>query len=233
MPEVQGILLTWRSRSAQAQTIKEGIMLRCWLSTRLQRTRFGCQLGAYVINVSPTQGTHVRLAPCFREWWLAKLDEEKALKEAENVQTNRDTLIDALLIDAQKLTKAKEVKCTADLRKQTSTSKYTDDTALAKTLQERFIARIASPRYQAMKAKRQELPVAAYRTEILQIINSNPVTIICGATGCGKTTQVPQFVLENLLESGECGAKRVVCTEPRRISAIRCVTRLYLPSSHD
>ena len=167
----------------------------------------------------------MRLAPCFRDWWLIKLDEENAVKEAASVQTLRDSLIEGLLIDAQKLSKAREVAYTADAQKPASTTKLSDDTVLAKVLQARYLDRVASPRYQSMKAKRQELPVAAFRSEILQIIRKSRVTIICGATGCGKTTQVPQFVLEDLLETGECGAKRVVCTEPRRISAIRSFAR--------
>lgn len=43
------------------------------------------------------------------------------------------------------------------------------------------------------------------------------VVLIAGETGCGKTTQVPQFILDSEWEKGrQC---RVVCTQPRRISA--------------
>ena len=45
--------------------------------------------------------------------------------------------------------------------------------------------------------------------------------------GCGKTTQLPQFLLEEADDAGRGGVTSIVCTQPRRISAIsvaqRCV----------
>lgn len=43
---------------------------------------------------------------------------------------------------------------------------------------------------------RMQLPVCAEEQNIMETINSNPVTILCGETGSGKTTQVPQFLYE-------------------------------------
>ena len=42
--------------------------------------------------------------------------------------------------------------------------------------------------------------------------------------GCGKTTQVPQLVLDDLIEKGRGGECSIIVTQPRRISAIsvRC-----------
>eukprot|EP00918_Siedleckia_nematoides_P033347 GHVU01072368.1.p1 GENE.GHVU01072368.1~~GHVU01072368.1.p1 ORF type:complete len:181 (+),score=28.49 GHVU01072368.1:108-650(+) len=37
---------------------------------------------------------------------------------------------------------------------------------------------------------KQRLPIAAKRSEILDIVQRNPVVLIVGDTGCGKTTQV-------------------------------------------
>ena len=39
-------------------------------------------------------------------------------------------------------------------------------------------------------------------------------------TGCGKTTQVPQLVLDDLTEKGLGGECSIIVTQPRRISAI-------------
>ena len=40
-------------------------------------------------------------------------------------------------------------------------------------------------------AARARLPVASFREEIMAAIRANPVVVVCGETGCGKTTQVP------------------------------------------
>jgi HrpA-like RNA helicase len=49
------------------------------------------------------------------------------------------------------------------------------------------------------------------------------VVVIAGETGCGKTTQVPQFILDRAILNGTGGATSLICTQPRRISATRCV----------
>lgn len=56
--------------------------------------------------------------------------------------------------------------------------------------------------------------------ELVKLINNNRVTVISGETGCGKTTQVTQFILDDHIERGLGSTCRIVCTQPRRISAI-------------
>lgn len=43
---------------------------------------------------------------------------------------------------------------------------------------------------------RLKLPILAEEQVIMEAINENPIVIICGETGSGKTTQVPQFLYE-------------------------------------
>jgi ATP-dependent helicase HrpA len=59
------------------------------------------------------------------------------------------------------------------------------------------------------------LPITAKKNDIIEAIKRNPVVIISGETGSGKTTQIPKFCLEALRGiSGIIG-----CTQPRRIAA--------------
>jgi len=44
--------------------------------------------------------------------------------------------------------------------------------------------------------QRLKLPILGEEQIIMETINDNPVTILCGETGSGKTTQVPQFLYE-------------------------------------
>ncbi|KAH0504983.1 ATP-dependent RNA helicase DHX36 [Microtus ochrogaster] len=62
--------------------------------------------------------------------------------------------------------------------------------------------------------------------ELVNLINSHQVTVISGETGCGKTTQVTQFILDDCIERGKGSACRIVCTQPRRISAISVAERV-------
>jgi ATP-dependent RNA helicase TDRD9 len=56
------------------------------------------------------------------------------------------------------------------------------------------------------------------------MVETNQVTIIQGVTGCGKTTQVPQFILDSYAERGVyCN---IIITQPRRIAAITVTKRV-------
>lgn len=66
--------------------------------------------------------------------------------------------------------------------------------------------------------------------ELVELINSNRVLVVSGETGCGKTTQVTQFILDDYINRGVGSVCRVVCTQPRRISAISVCTLVV--SSH-
>lgn len=75
-----------------------------------------------------------------------------------------------------------------------------------------------------MTVFREKLPAFKKRAEILQEVEARQVLLITGETGCGKTTQVPQFLLEDALERNRrC---RIVCTQPRRIAAIAMAERV-------
>ena len=64
-----------------------------------------------------------------------------------------------------------------------------------------------------------DLPVSARRSEILEAIKSNQVVVIAGATGSGKTTQIPKMCLE-------LGRNSIAHTQPRRIAARAVAERI-------
>lgn len=77
----------------------------------------------------------------------------------------------------------------------------------------------------------KKLPITSYRHDILDKINSNRVIIISGDTGSGKTTQVPQYILEDhCLRNEPC---RIVCTQPRRIAAVSMADRVAYERSEE
>ncbi|KAH8835166.1 P-loop containing nucleoside triphosphate hydrolase protein [Flagelloscypha sp. PMI_526] len=87
--------------------------------------------------------------------------------------------------------------------------------------------------YQTMLRQRLTLPIAQERDNILRHLEDHQVLVVCGATGSGKSTQLPTYILENELTGGRhC---HVICTEPRRISAVSLAKRcsVELGESHD
>ena len=58
------------------------------------------------------------------------------------------------------------------------------------------------------------------------MVENNRVVLVSGATGCGKTTQVPQFVLDSFINAKRGGECNIICTQPRRIAAIGVATRV-------
>ena len=82
----------------------------------------------------------------------------------------------------------------------------------------------SDPRAAHLAASRAALPIADYEATILQALETHQVVLVAGETGCGKTTQVPQFLVDAAWAAGK-GA-RVVCTQPRRLSATSVADRV-------
>lgn len=73
---------------------------------------------------------------------------------------------------------------------------------------------------------RRNLPAYKEKDALLTTISHNQVVIVSGQTGCGKTTQIPQFILESEIESVRGAQCSIICTQPRRISAISVSERV-------
>lgn len=73
---------------------------------------------------------------------------------------------------------------------------------------------------------RETLPIHAMRRQIMEAINDNSVVLVRGNTGCGKTTQIAQFILEDYVASGAGAYCNIAVTQPRRISAVSVAERI-------
>ncbi|KAK3610344.1 hypothetical protein CHS0354_029813 [Potamilus streckersoni] len=75
----------------------------------------------------------------------------------------------------------------------------------------------------SMEQQRQKLPVFKLRNHILYMLERYQTLVIVGETGCGKSTQIPQY----LLEAGWAAEGHVVgVTQPRRVAAVTVATRV-------
>ncbi|CAM6100679.1 unnamed protein product [Calypogeia fissa] len=75
---------------------------------------------------------------------------------------------------------------------------------------------------------RENLPIVMMEQEIMEAIQESPIVIVCGETGCGKTTQVPQFLYEAGYGSAECPERAGIIgvTQPRRVAVLATARRV-------
>ncbi|KAI0275281.1 P-loop containing nucleoside triphosphate hydrolase protein [Gloeopeniophorella convolvens] len=74
--------------------------------------------------------------------------------------------------------------------------------------------------FDTMRKDKHRLPAFTSKEEFLSMLNES-------RTGSGKTTQLPQFILDSLIESGQGSSANILITQPRRISAISVAARVH------
>jgi len=79
----------------------------------------------------------------------------------------------------------------------------------------------------------RKLPMNAYRSEVYDMISNSIFSIVVGATGSGKTTQVPQILLDEAIQRGEGIHCNIVCTQPRRIAATSVARQVAAQRNED
>lgn len=79
-----------------------------------------------------------------------------------------------------------------------------------------------------VQEKRRHLPIIMMEQEIMEAINENSILILCGETGCGKTTQVPQFLYEAGYGSSNHSDRKGIIgiTQPRRVAVLSTAKRV-------
>ncbi|KAI0335964.1 P-loop containing nucleoside triphosphate hydrolase protein [Cubamyces sp. BRFM 1775] len=166
------------------------------------------------------------LPPVFRDLW----DELEQKRRLDDDSTNRAVWAKLRDILTPKLSRS-EKSSSRPSRQPTETKDigpmrqvdHGNDVSPEQIIAE-FQARQASPAYQEMLRQRNQLPMAQYRQDLLSLLEMSQIVVLSGETGCGKSTQVPAFILEDqLLKGRHC---KIYCTEPRRISAISLAQRV-------
>lgn len=80
----------------------------------------------------------------------------------------------------------------------------------------------AEAKAKSIEETRKSLPIYQFRDDLLKAIESYQCLIVIGETGSGKTTQMPQY----LLESGLNKDLMIACTQPRRVAAMSVAARV-------
>lgn len=88
------------------------------------------------------------------------------------------------------------------------------------TMEGTLESRRALPAYAGFKSTREELPAFKQRNAIVETIRDNQVVLLVGETGCGKSTQVPQLILDS------CPQARILVMQPRKLAATTLAERI-------
>ncbi|KAK7156706.1 hypothetical protein R3I94_006673 [Phoxinus phoxinus] len=76
---------------------------------------------------------------------------------------------------------------------------------------------------QSIQEVRRSLPIFPYREDLLTAIKNHQMLVIEGETGSGKTTQIPQYLVEDGYTEG---GMKIGCTQPRRVAAMSVAARV-------
>ena len=98
----------------------------------------------------------------------------------------------------------------------------------SRTLLQVFTQKKRDSHFKQRMIERLKLPMMERTSydEIFRLLDTADVLVIAGHTGSGKTTQVPQMILDHAIHNGRGGECNVVCTQPRRISATSIARRV-------
>lgn len=179
---------------------------------------------------------HMRLPPAFRNLWdeFAKAKQEHLLAEdgcvvkevralIEQHRSTDDESDDEVVFNVNNRRRL-DIASGANTPVSRHDARLPATPEFSEELQQMWLRKTSMPRYQQMLHFRMNLPMFRFRQAALDAIQRHQVTILCGETGCGKSTQLPAFILENELSNGRpC---KIYCTEPRRISAISLAQRV-------
>ncbi|KAG8456620.1 hypothetical protein GDO86_002409 [Hymenochirus boettgeri] len=189
------------------------------------------------------QSVHQLLPPTYRDVWLEWSDAEKQMQEQNKMENNKPRdqfiikLLNKLKVQQNLQKSSKPVQTVEDpedswenlvydenINEVPSSVTMNDDLEPIRNL---FLKCRESIKYKRLLSDREQLPVFAHRNYIMETLKRHRVIVVAGETGSGKSTQVPQFLLEDLLLNKEStGTCNIVCTQPRRISAMSLATRV-------
>lgn len=209
----------------------------------MQAQHLGATLALY--RLVKGQSVHQLLPPTYRNVWLEWSDADKKKEELNKMETNkpRDLFI-AKLLNKLKQQQQQQQQLSENKRGNSEDPEESwenlvsdeDFSALSlhsekaedlEPVRSLFRKLQSTPKYQRLLKERQQLPVFKHRNSIVETLKRHRVVVVAGETGSGKSTQVPHFLLEDLLLNEKGTSKcNIVCTQPRRISAVSLATRV-------
>jgi ATP-dependent RNA helicase DHX29 len=237
---LKSAIITYARLSGASKAVRVGLEIRLSLDRRRvwRMTDIACEdvmeAENYVSTLALSEFSATGLIPgvnwrsmplAFRDLW-EELEAERKVKEDEGkrkIWSVISKIVDGKMKNGStgvsiETTKPAAVNGGSEPESMTKAPEYSEK------LQTDFERRRASQAYQHMRKSRETLPIASFREQIISTLESSQIMVLSGETGCGKSTQLPSFILEDQLSKGlPC---KIFVTEPRRISAISLAQRV-------
>uniref|UniRef100_A0A8C7RR98 RNA helicase n=1 Tax=Oncorhynchus mykiss TaxID=8022 RepID=A0A8C7RR98_ONCMY len=198
----------------------------------MQAQHLGATLAIY--NLCKGQVIHMLIPPTYREVWLEWRDSEQAEEEELRTAINkpRDQFITRLLTRLKQQQPQKKCPSPQPGLQGAGDELEDDWESLANLEEEEDPGKTITPKERGggvaeVATDREQLPVFQHRVRVMEALRRNRVVVVAGETGSGKSTQIPQFILEELLTGGAAAQPcNIVVTQPRRISAMSLASRV-------
>uniref|UniRef100_A0A8C8EJW4 RNA helicase n=1 Tax=Oncorhynchus tshawytscha TaxID=74940 RepID=A0A8C8EJW4_ONCTS len=216
----------------------------------MQAQHLGATLAIY--NLCKGQSVHMLIPPTYREVWLEWRDSEQAEEEELRTAINkpRDQFITRLLTRLKQQQPQKKCPPPQPGLQGAGDELEDDWESLANLEEEEDPGKTITPKERGggvaevaarslllklrgsalsrrLQTDREQLPVFQHRVRVMEALRRNRVVVVAGETGSGKSTQIPQFILEELLTGGAAAQPcNIVVTQPRRISAMSLASRV-------
>lgn len=95
-----------------------------------------------------------------------------------------------------------------------------DDERYLKKLSAILLRRNSARRKAGLQKQARKLPINTARKRVVDMVQNNTYSILVAETGTGKSTQLPQLLLDNAIGEGVGAWCKVICVQPRRIAAM-------------
>ncbi|KAJ1512202.1 hypothetical protein HMI54_008288 [Coelomomyces lativittatus] len=201
-----------------------------YCSTPLEAKNYIATVALY--HIAKGRPLYKVIPPSYREIWM-QLDNEQKSKELD-LQTQLDkeridffqSLLDRHRSSMQSLTPSSPPPLPSSSSTTTPSSSSTFSlTSTSSAVTSSNPVHPVPRRHRlptSLEQQRAQLPVTEFCETFLDMLSKHSVMVVQGATGSGKSTQIPQFILEHVLAPHQT----MYCTQPRRISAISLAERV-------
>jgi ATP-dependent RNA helicase DHX29 len=239
--------LPGRRGKRQMQTVTVELPADCAIGSSIEEAQNAVAARA-LYQLLPDQPLHRELAAPYGDLWRGWLEDaaRNGTDEIRDREAAVSSFVDALVAEDAALRRSSrasgahgsqapgvgedaaawEAREAQPARRPAPAPAVRDGSAAGARLREQLLSRERNKAYADIAKQRASLPIALVRTDIAAALSASDMLVVCGETGCGKTTQVPQYLLDDAIMQGSGASCSIIVTQPRRVAAMSVADRV-------